>query len=193
VTDPRQTVPVPDQRPDREAGNTGDLVSGTLAAAFGLAVLLYVQTFPELPGGAPGPGLFPGIIGGLLLLFGLVLVFRHVRERRVAARADGTAAGEEPDSAEPDPTAYESLLHEQLPTRTAWLNALSVTGAVVLYLVLADVVGFAATMVLLLVGLMLRLGARPLLAVLASAGATAFLYVIFEKVLLVPLPHGILG
>jgi putative tricarboxylic transport membrane protein len=193
VTNPPPSGPAPGDR-DTGLGDllSGDLVSGALAAAFGLAVLLYVQSFPQLPGGAPGPGLFPGIVGGLLLLLGLVLVFRAVRAaRRETSGKEGAATeASDPDA---DPTQYESLLHESLPARTAWLNALSVTGAVIFYLLFADVLGFAVTMVLLLVGLMLRLGARPVLAVLASLGTTAFLYVVFEAVLLVPLPHGILG
>jgi putative tricarboxylic transport membrane protein len=147
-----------------------DLVSGLLAAALGAAVVLHVRTFPELPDGQPGPALFPGIVGGLLVLFGLVLVVRAVLAR------GGPAA---------DPGAGV--------TARGWLRALAVLGLVVAYMLLAETLGFLLTMGVLLFLLMWTLGARPLIAVLAAAVTTGFIFVVFEEVLLVPLPEGLLG
>jgi putative tricarboxylic transport membrane protein len=147
-----------------------DLVGGLLAAALGAAVVLHVRTFPGLPDGQPGPALFPGIIGGLLVLFGLVLVARAVRAR------------DEP-AADPDAGV----------TARGWLRALAVLGLVVGYLLLAETLGFVLTMGVLLFLLMWLLGARPLVAVLAAAATTGFIFAVFEELLLVPLPQGFLG
>lgn len=183
------SAPEPDL--GREQRTTvGDLVSGLLCMTFGLAVVLYVQTFPQLPGGAPGPGLFPGIIGALLALFGLVLAVRWFRDHRSGS---GRAQTAQEDAVRKDDDEYESLLDEPVSAGTAWTNAASVVGSVVFYLVFADVLGFNLAMGVLLLGLMLRLGARWRVAVPSAVAATAFLYLVFERILLVPLPSGILG
>jgi len=147
-----------------------DLVGGLLAAALGAAVVLHVQTFPELPDGQPGPALFPGIVGSLLVLFGLVLLVRGVLAR-------GTPAT--------DPDAGI--------TRQGRLRALAVLGLVIGYILLAEVLGFVVTMGVLLFLLMWLLGTRPLVAVLATAATTGFIFLVFEELLLVPLPEGPFG
>jgi putative tricarboxylic transport membrane protein len=146
------------------------LVGGLLAAALGAAVVLHVRTFPELPDGQPGPALFPGIVGSLLVLFGLVLVVRGVLARGRPA-------------ADPDAGI----------TRQGRLRALAVLGLVVGYLLLAETLGFAPTMGVLLFLLMWFLGARPLVAVFAAAATTGFILLVFGELLLVPLPSGFLG
>ena len=146
-----------------------DLVAGLLASALGAAVVLHVRTFPQLPDGQPGPALFPGMVGALLVLFGLVLVVRAVRARgRPAADPDAgvTAQGR--------------------------LRALAVLGLVVAYLVLAETLGFAVTMGALLFLLMWLLGVRPLVAAVAAAATVGFILLVFGELLLVPLPLGLL-
>jgi putative tricarboxylic transport membrane protein len=73
------------------------------------------------------------------------------------------------------------------------LRALAVLGLVVAYLLLAETLGFAMTMGVLLFLLMWLLGARPLVAAVAAAVTTGFILVVFEELLLVPLPSGPLG
>jgi putative tricarboxylic transport membrane protein len=141
-----------------------------LAAALGAAVVLHVRTFPELPDGQPGPALFPGIVGSLLVLFGLVLVVRGV-------------LGRDRVSADPDAGV----------TAQGRLRALAVLGLVVGYLLLAETLGFTVTMGGLLFLLMWLLGVRPLVALLAAAATTGFILLVFGELLLVPLPQGFLG
>jgi putative tricarboxylic transport membrane protein len=146
-----------------------DLVAALLAAALGAAVVLHVRTFPELPDGQPGPALFPGIVGALLLVFGLVLVVRAV-----LARGRPVASG--------------------VPvTRQGAVRALAVVGLVVAYLLLAEVLGFLLTTAVLLFLLMWLLGAKPLVAALAAAVTTGILVLLFQELLFVPLPTGLLG
>lgn len=151
-------------------GAGADVVAGLLAAAVGAGVLLYVRTFPEMPGGRPGPALFPGIVGALFVLFGTVLAVRALVTRHAADAA-------------PVPTS----------SAKGRLNALAVIGLVVLYILLVEVLGFVVTMGALLFLLTWRLGARPLVAAAAAVVTTAVVVLVFQRVLLVPLPAGLLG
>lgn len=72
-----------------DSARRNDLIAGVLVVAFGAAVLLYVRGFPELAGGRPGPALFPGILGALMVLFGLTLTVQATR--RPPANADRAA------------------------------------------------------------------------------------------------------
>jgi len=154
----------------------GDLVAGSLAVVFGATVLVYIRGFPQLPGGQPGPALFPGIIAGLFALFGGILVVRWFAQRR--AGVDAVVEGAE---------------QPERPTTKAWLTALAMCAAVVVYLLVVDLLGFTLTMSVLLFALMKLLGTRTLLAALAAVTTAVVLVLLFQMVLLVPLPTGILG
>lgn len=155
----------------------GDLVAGSLAVVFGATVLVYIRGFPQLPGGQPGPALFPGIIAGLFVLFGGILVVRWFAQRRAGAVVEGAEQPEQPER----------------PTTKAWLTALAMCAAVVVYLLVVDLLGFTLTMSVLLFALMKVLGTRTLLAALASVTTAVVVMLLFQMVLLVPLPTGILG
>ncbi|MGH3329495.1 MAG: hypothetical protein ACRDPT_17175, partial [Streptomycetales bacterium] len=92
--------------------SAGDLPAGLLTAGFGAAVVSAVRGFPQLPGGQPGPALFPGIIGGLMIVFGLALTAQALTARRRAglpeAAPDAQDAAEQRDA---DPRA-------RMPPRT---------------------------------------------------------------------------
>jgi putative tricarboxylic transport membrane protein len=165
------TESTPDTAPAASPDGRQDLVAGLLTAALGAAVVLYVRTFPELPDGQPGPALVPGIIGGLLVLFGLVLAVRAVPAIRRGERPVVTASA----------------------TTQGRLRALGVVGFVVGYLLLAETLGFLITMAALLFLLMWLLGSRPLVAACAAAVTTGFIFLVFGQLLLVPLPSGPLG
>ncbi|MQA85063.1 MAG: hypothetical protein GEV03_10680 [Streptosporangiales bacterium] len=170
----------------------GDLVAGLLATGLGLAVVLYVRRFPELPGGQPGPALFPGIVGGLLIVFGVVLAVRAIaaRPRPVEPAADSDESSTHPD------LAGEGPIHRPPRRRRRYVpvaKAAAVLAAVGVYLLAAGVLGFIPTMAALLWLLMLALGARPLPALGAAVLATLLIYYLFGMVLLVPLPLGPLG
>jgi putative tricarboxylic transport membrane protein len=159
-----------DQATGQDGSGLGDLVTGVVAAGFGIAVVLHVSGFPRLPDGAPGPALFPGILGALFVLFGSVLVLRGIRRR-------GTPPVEVPRS----------------DGGGRWFPAVAVVAAVVFYLLLSEVLGFSLTMALLLFGLSWLLGARPLVAGVSAVITTAVLYALFQQLLLVPLPTGPFG
>jgi putative tricarboxylic transport membrane protein len=159
-----------------------DLIAGGVVAAFGAAVLLYVRGFPELPGGQPGPALFPGILGGLMVLFGAALI---VQATRSAAAGGPPAQDVKPADGERGATT--------MPPRRAAANLAAVLGAVAAYLVVVGYLGFVLTMAALLTLLMLRLGVRPPLAAGTAAATSVLVYLLFDGFLLVPLPAGPLG
>lgn len=168
---------------------SGDLAGGLLTTAFGAAVLVHVRSFPELPGGQPGPALFPGIIGALMVVFGVALGAQSLRRSRTdgagscgpgskQATGDDMAGGDAPTP---------------LSRRRASGNALAMLGAIAVYILVADLLGFALTMLLLLAALMLQLGTRPVVAVGAAVVTTLAMSLIFRQLLLVPLPTGPFG
>lgn len=163
-----------DAVPAREG--PGDLVAGGLSAMFGVVVLLYIRGFPELPDGQPGPALFPGIIAGLFVVFGATLVVRCSARRRSAVPGPHPVGEATPPA-----------------SRTAVVDALAVLGSVVVYLLVVDTLGFVLTMGPLLLLLMWRLGASVRLAVAGAVGTTLLLLLLFQRLLLVPLPAGLLG
>ncbi|GHD78962.1 putative tricarboxylic transport membrane protein [Salinibacterium amurskyense] len=166
-----------------------DLASGVVVVLFGSAILFTVRDYPTLPSGELGPSLFPGIIGGLMVLMGLLLLGRWLKGRKAArtnsAEASGTAAA-----------AASAPANDTAPTPVywrGWINAGLVVGSVIFYLLAVDFLGFLTTVIIMTVGLILRLGAKWWVAVLAGVLSTVGVWLIFNKVLLVPLPLGFWG
>jgi putative tricarboxylic transport membrane protein len=146
-----------------------DRLMGAGAVVAGAVIFGATLRFPRLEDGAPGPALFPQILGGLMALFGALLALRP--EPAPATPAAATAGGER---------------------RRAAVNVAFVFGAIVAFMVAAPVAGFLLTTSGILFVLMWRLGAAPARAALAAVGLTLFVYVVFGKVLRVPLPLGLL-
>lgn len=139
--------------------------------ALGLAVWLLARELPEMAYFRYGPGFFPGLIGGLLVLVGGLLALRDVG----------------------------SLRREPLVRLAPWarsgrhrLDALAVIGAIVAYALLADRLGFLPTAFLLLFLLVWRLWRRPVAALTVALAATLATHQLFVELLLVPLPWGLL-
>ncbi|MFC7404177.1 tripartite tricarboxylate transporter TctB family protein [Georgenia alba] len=171
-----------------------DLYVGAAAVVGGLAVIPYALSMPEYEG-LPGPGLFPAIIGGFAVLFGLALVLKAVLEAR---RGRAAAAPQQEVPAEEDATApeqTEGAVRTTLATseRARWLNAGVVLGSIVFYLLVAETLGFLLTMFVILAAIMLVLRSRVVVALVTAACATALLYAVFELGLLVQLPDGLVG
>lgn len=183
----------------------GNLVVGLAAAIGGIAVIVYALQMPVIGPGRPGPGLFPGMIGGLAALFGILLVTISLIKRR---RGVDASTPEMAPAAAPSPhTANDDGL-DRLGTededgavvdlelgatrKSRWINALVVLGSIVFYVAAAETLGFLITMFVILLTIMLTLGSRKIPAVAIAAGTTAALYAIFELFLLVQLPDGLL-
>ncbi len=145
-----------------------DTLAGVLLAFLGSYVFLAARTFPNLSGGYPGPGLFPQLLGILLGLSGAALVVNGV--------LTGTGFRRVP------------LITASRREKT---NAFLIVLAVLFYILMVERLGFAAVTLLILVGLMLRLGVPARWSVALGIGLTFLLYVLFGRLLRVPLPGGL--
>ena len=135
-------------------------------AALGAAVLWTARAFPAVPGQKLGAAFLPMIIGAGLLLCAVALMARSFRR---SAYADA-----------PPPAAA----HEH------YASAAVIIGAVLVYIVLAERVGFLILAPLCIVPVFRSLGVRWLPAVLWALGGPVVVHLAFYKLLRVPLPWG---
>ncbi len=142
---------------------------------FAIAEIAYTQTFPSLHGQSYGPDLFPRLIGIAIIASGLLLIVRGVRHKQ--------QSGADSRWIEPGPWLEQSALKVNL-----LLLFLSLVG----YALFSDWLGFILSSMLILFVLLYRLGSSILLSLLIAAATTAVLQLVFAKLLLVPLPAGLL-
>jgi putative tricarboxylic transport membrane protein len=148
-----------------------DAVIGAALVLFALAMIWYTRTFPEMPGQHYGPALFPVLIGIGLLVTGAVLIVTGLARLRTEPLFSGGAW-----------------------LRSPWhvINFGAVVGGLLLYILISDRLGFIPTALLLLFGwLVLFRGGRPLSSLLIALTVTLVVDYLFSKLLLVPLPLGV--
>ena len=136
-----------------------------LAAAIGI----YVSGFPGMSGQRYGAALFPGMIAAGLAVCGALLLARGLREKA---------------------PAFEFAPWTRVAPLAA--NFALVCGALLFYIFAADPLGFMVTGFLLLLALFLKLGVRPLNALVVAPVAVLVIHLLFYKLLRVPLPWGVL-
>jgi len=136
-----------------------------LAAAIGI----YVSGFPGMSGQRYGAALFPGMIAAGLAVCGALLLARGLREKA---------------------PAFEFAPWTRVAPLAA--NFALVCGALLFYIFAADPLGFMVTGFLLLLALFLKLGVRPLTALVVAPVAVLVIHLLFYKLLRVPLPWGVL-
>jgi putative tricarboxylic transport membrane protein len=143
-----------------------DALIGIAIMIFGLVVVVHVQSYPSMGNNMPGPSLFPTIIGILLMIAGGVQIPKGITSR--------------------------APLVARLPNFTlkGICNIVAVVLGVVFYIYASDTLGFLLTSFCVMFVLMLLLKGKPLPSALVAAGATLCVYILFNKMLLVPLPRG---
>jgi len=151
-----------------------DRVWGALIILLGAAILFRIRNFPTIPGQDYGPALFPGVIAFGLLVCGVGLVIKGViARRRGDAGASVTWDG------------WTGSRHHVLAFAT-------VIGVNVIYIYLADVLGFVVTALLYLGALFTVFGVRARWIVPLAVVVTLTIHYAFYKMLHVPLPWGVL-
>jgi putative tricarboxylic transport membrane protein len=158
-----------------------DAAAGGVALLLGAATYAYTLTFPPMPEGHPGPALFPRLVAALLVLFGALLVWQARRPAPVPGPEGGAAEGDAGSAGMPR------------PGRRGWLDFVLVVGGVVFYIVGVERVGFPITIGVVNLVLMRRLGAGRVASIVAAALLGIGIYLVFARLLLVPLPLGLLG
>jgi putative tricarboxylic transport membrane protein len=147
-----------------------DSVVGAGFVVAGALIIGDTLKFPPLEGGQPGPALFPRILACLMIIFGALVSVNGLRARDTS-----------------DKVAWRELYRNP-----GFINALFVLGGVVAYILFVEKTGFLIIATLVTFVLMLRLRVRFLLALVVSVVFTNLVYLLFAKILLVPLPTGLL-
>ena len=158
-----------------------DAITGAVLVAFAVAEITYTRTFPSLHGQSYGPDLFPRLIGLGLLGCGCVLIVRGLLARRA--------------NAQPSPD-----------TVTGWCDSSNIVDSshaktnvgltiffLLVYIFLSDWIGFIPLSLVIISTLLYRLGSSLVIAVMIAIATTIVIQILFAKVLLVPLPAGLLG
>ncbi len=133
-------------------------------------VLWHVQSFPSLENGYPGPALFPTVLAVLFIFCGIGLIIQGVRQREKLLKFDTGSL-----------------------TFSGFLNIVIVLATIVCYIFFAEYIGFLIFSFLVLLILMKWLKVKTLSSLLMSIGVTLVIYILFAKMLLVPLPWGLWG
>ncbi|WP_193105477.1 tripartite tricarboxylate transporter TctB family protein [Brachybacterium sp. FME24] len=188
----------------------GNLVIAAASVVVGVVVIPYGASMPYIREGIPGPGLFPMMIGGLLILFGILLALTSLhgarRERRhlaelAAVHADGTTG---PEPGIDGPTVADDLPASEPQTAAAlasdigsdgirrWINGAVLMGGIIFYVLFAEILGFPLTMALLVFAIVWSLRAKWWVALATGVCASLGLWAMFELALMVQLPDGIL-
>jgi hypothetical protein len=141
-----------------------DQVAGGIFAAAGAAIFAFSGDLPMGSMGMPGAGMMPKLVIALMVGFALILIVRPLDGRGFAA-----------------------LDWSDLP------HALRIVVVAAIAATLYTVLGFILTMVAMLFVLTFAIERRPLVpAAVFSIGVTLVAYVLFEKLLKSPLPHGLI-
>ncbi|MGB3720898.1 MAG: tripartite tricarboxylate transporter TctB family protein [Hyphomicrobiaceae bacterium] len=149
----------------------GDGLFGLLFCIFAAGVLLHVRSFPTLPGQFYGPGFFPAIVLVALLLCGLALIARSVRQS-----PEGSFAVSAP--------AWSGAGRKSIGA------AMVVVFALLFYLA-GDWIGFVPLTFGSLLILYLWLGRGIVWSIGLSISLTLLIEGLFRGLLRVPLPEGL--
>jgi len=148
-----------------------DVTSSVFWALVGILFCIGGVHYGLRRSGIPGPGFLPFVTGLILVALSLILLI----SRFLGRRDDGDSAG------------------KQMPRGEALKRILQALGALCLYVLILERLGFAMTTFLFMV-VVLRLEPRRWTFIIPAAlGATAFFFFLFKVLLRVPLPPGILG
>lgn len=149
-----------------------DAIAGALFVAIAIFVFVYAGSFPAMRGVAYGPDLFPRVIAVLMGVGGATLIVGALRP-----------AGRQP---------WLQLAEWARQPRSYVLFA-AVVGSMVFYIVASGRLGFLLSTFLMMSGLLqvTRGPGRLVSSLVVAAAVSAGLYLIFARMLRVPLPFGI--
>jgi putative tricarboxylic transport membrane protein len=148
-----------------------DAIFGVLLIVFAIAEIAYTRTFPSLHGQAYGPDLFPILIGVGFLITGAILTFQGLAQRAVQPLVETGAWAAD---------------------RRNVVNFALVLLALLFYIAASDWLGFILTAFVIMLVLLKSFGSGMVAALVIAALTTLGIHTLFARVLLVPLPWGVL-
>jgi putative tricarboxylic transport membrane protein len=152
-----------------------DAIWGALLLLLSVALLIHIQSFPNIPGQKIGPSLFPGFIAVGLATCALALIATGLAARRGDGKQAAWIAGE-PWMRSPRHIVALAL----------------VIGVNIFYILLVDALGFISTGVIYLAALFAVFGVKPRWILPLALIVTLVIHYSFYKLLRVPLPWGLL-
>lgn len=147
-----------------------DAILGTIFLVLAAVVFWQAQTMPRLSGQPFGAGTFPALIAAMMAAGGLWLIAAGLRAHGVPAIA----------------------VAPWLRRPGALLRVAAVPGFVIVYALFSRQVGFPLLVPPLLTVFLWITTGRPLVSVSVAVVATAAIWVLFARILMVPLPLGLL-
>ncbi len=127
----------------------------------------YAFTFPRMEGtNYPGPGFFPKVVGFGLMVLSFVFIVKNIKKR-----------------AWPRVPRFKEIKYELI-------NVLAIIASVLFYIYVSEYLGFLVTVSIILVSLMLLLKVPWKKSFILGIGATVITYLLFNRLLSVPLPGG---
>ena len=158
-----------------------DYIGGVFFIVLGVLIWVGTSQLPVLPGGHPGPSLFPRVLGTLFIFFSLIVILEGWRKSKMP----------------PPPTPIETAeeLREGnviIVAEKNHFNSVLVIILIAAFIAAAKYLGFIITGGPVLFILMWKLQVKPIKAFIISALVICFIYSVFAKILRVPLPQGFL-
>lgn len=149
-----------------------EAVLGVLLLALTALIWTVTASFPRIPGQPYGPDLFPRIISASLGLAGVLMILRGLLSQPRLPFAELAPWARSPRA----------------------IGAIVLTlGAILAYILVAEILGFVITAFCLLLALMLYLRTGPAPALLTAAGMALAVEYFFSGLMRVPLPRGLLA
>ncbi|HWL55275.1 MAG TPA: tripartite tricarboxylate transporter TctB family protein [Paracoccus sp. (in: a-proteobacteria)] len=147
----------------------GDRALGALTLLGGIVLFFAARQFSPIPGQKYGAETLPTVIAGLAVIVGIWLIVQGLVTERGAPFAVALDWAAEPQ---------------------AWAKVIATAVLIIVYILAVDYVGFTISSIVLVAGMMLLTGTRPLTALPVSVIAVIVVQFAFGKMLLVPLPRG---
>lgn len=147
-----------------------DTLIGAAAIAGGAALVFAAGQLRAMPGQQFGSAFFPQVIGICGVVIGIALIVQSVRAGHLRPLVQA-----------PDWSGIGPVL-----------RVAAIAASVLAFIQFGDQAGFLLSALIIQLLLMRMLGARWLVAVLASLAAATVVYLVFGRLLRVPLPYGVL-
>lgn len=147
-----------------------DAIIGAVLVVFAVALALYSQTFPDIPGQQYGASVFPTLIAVGMLGSGLLLVVSGLRARAPLL-------------------VWADWARERHGVR----NVLITVAAILFYILASHRLGFILTAVPILLVLLRMLEVGWIASIVLAVVVTLIVQYVFGSLLYVPLPWGLLA
>lgn len=147
-----------------------DKIFGAILICFSVFVLIYSRSLPSLPGYKYGSGFFPSFTAIFLLCCGIILLVRGIRFKDKLL-----------------------VLGEWTKSPRLVANICLIPLSIVFYMLVSDFLGFIPTVIIMTTFTIWWLRRKFISSLVITSICAVFAYVFFSKIMLVPLPAGILG